>query len=189
LNQTITATDQSGANSEQLTGLIQVNANIQAGDSGGALADSSGRVIGVNTAASAGYQLGRRGGQVTGAEGYAIPINKALTVAHQIESHTASSTVHIGESAILGVSVSDATTSGVPGAAVGQVLAGGPAAQAGLAAGSVIVAVDGQPIDSATTLTHVMDQHHPGDKVSLTWLDQNQQQHSASVQLATGPVG
>jgi S1-C subfamily serine protease len=189
LDQSITASDQSGGNAEQLTGLIQVNANIQPGDSGGALADSSGQVIGVNTAASPSYRLGRRGGQVTAAEGFAIPINQALTVAHQIESGTASSTVHIGESAVLGVTVGDASASGVSGAAVGQVLASGPGAQAGLTAGSVITSVDGTTIDSATTLTHVMDQHHPGDNIALTWLDQSQRQHTATVKLAKGPVG
>ncbi len=185
LDQSITATDETGSSSEVLTGLIQVNANIQAGDSGGALANSSGQVVGVDTAASAGYRLGRRGGQVGGAEGYAIPINQALTIAKQIESKTASSTVHIGESAIMGVSITD-TTGGV---GIQQVVSGGPAAQAGLAAGSVITALDGQPTTSTTALTHAMDQHHPGDSVKVTWLDQTGQQHTSTVKLATGPVG
>jgi S1-C subfamily serine protease len=187
LDQSITATDDSGANAEQLTGLIQVDANIQAGDSGGALADSSGHVIGVDTAASGGYHLGRRGGgQTTATQGFAIPINQALTVAHQIDAHTASATVHIGESAVLGVTVGGTDTAG---AAVGQLLPSGPAEQAGLAAGDVITAVDGTAIDSTTTLTNVMDQHHPGDNVKVTWVDQTQQQHTATVKLATGPVG
>jgi S1-C subfamily serine protease len=94
---------------------------------------------------------------------------------------------------MMGVSVSDASAPGaattVSGAAVQQVLSGGPAAQAGLTAGDLITSLGGQTVDSATTLTTLMEQHHPGDNVSVTWVDQSQQQHTATVQLATGPVG
>jgi S1-C subfamily serine protease len=197
LDQSITASDQNGSNAQQLTGLIQVNANIQPGDSGGPLVNNSGQVIGMDTAASARYHLNRGGGsgtQGSAVQGFAIPINDALTIAHQIESGTSSSTVHIGGSAMLGVSVTDpgATAgdgSAGQGAVVSQVLAGGPAAQAGLAAGDVITSVDGQAVSSATALTGLMDQHHPGDTVSVTWLDQAGQQHTANAKLATGPVG
>jgi S1-C subfamily serine protease len=187
VDQTITASDENGANAEQLTELIQVNANIQAGDSGGALVNDSRQVIGMNTAASTQFHLNRRGGgSASGAtQGFAIPINKALSVAHQIESGSATDTIHLGESAMLGVSVTDTGQ----GAGVGQVLSGSPAAQAGLTAGDVITAIDGKAVDSGTALTTVMDQHHPGDTVSITWTDQSQQQHTADAKLATGPVG
>lgn len=187
LNQQISASDESGGNTEQLSGLIQVNANIQAGDSGGALANSAGQVIGVDTAASPGYRLGRRGGQVTGAQGFAIPINQALDIAHQIQAGKASDTVHIGETAILGVTVGDSDTSG--GAQVSEVVPDGAAAQAGLTGGDVITSLDDTTIDTPTTLTHVMDQHHPGDNVKLTWTDRSGQQRSGTVKLQTGPVG
>ena len=75
------------------------------------------------------------------------------------------------------------------GAAVVQVLSGGPAAQAGLAAGDVIVSLAGQPVDSPTTLTNLMDRHHPGDTVDLHWRDRSQREQSASIRLATGPTG
>ena len=52
LNQQITASDELGGASEQLTGLIEVNADVQPGDSGGSLVDSAGQVIGIDTAAS-----------------------------------------------------------------------------------------------------------------------------------------
>ncbi|GAB3886739.1 trypsin-like peptidase domain-containing protein [Kibdelosporangium lantanae] len=185
LDQSITASDESGGSSEQLKGLIQVDANIQAGDSGGALANDSGAVIGVNTAASAGYELGRGGRQVGGTQGFAIPINQALDIAKQIESGKASPTVHIGETAIIGVTVAD--TAG--GAGIQDVLSGGPAAGAGITGGSVITAVDGQTIDSATALTHVLDQHHPKDTVKVTWTDQAGHEHTADVKLGAGPVG
>jgi S1-C subfamily serine protease len=205
LGQSITATDRSAGTAEQLVGLIQVSANIQPGDSGGPLVDGAGQVVGIDTAASAQHQfvggggadLGN-GGQATAPEGFAIPINQALSIAQQIESGSASSTVHIGSTAMLGVSVTapgalggigGAGTIPASGAAVAHVLPSGPAAQAGLAAGDVITSVGGQTVDSATALANVMSQHHPGDSVSVTWLDQSQVQHTATVQLATGPVG
>ena len=57
LNQSITASDEGDGSSEQLTGLIETNANIQPGDSGGSLVDTSGSVIGIDTAASAGFSF------------------------------------------------------------------------------------------------------------------------------------
>ncbi|NIH88466.1 S1C family serine protease [Amycolatopsis granulosa] len=186
LNQSITATDESSGSSEQLTGLIQVDANIQSGDSGGALADAQGRVIGMNTAASTGYQFGRAGRAPEGVSGFAIPIDDALTLARQIETAHPSDTVHIGASAFLGVSVSDA---GGPGALVQQVVSGGPADDAGLVAGDVVTQLNGRAVGSATDLTAVMDTLHPGDHVTITWLDQAGQQHSASTTLVEGPVG
>ena len=186
LDQDITASDESSGSSEQLTGLIEVNADIQSGDSGGALASASGQVVGMNTAASTGYSMGPRGGRTaSGGTGYAIPINQALDIAHRIESGTASDTVHIGSSAFLGVSVSDAGQ----GALVQQVVPGGAADQAGLAAGDTVTAINGKTVDSATTLTNLMDTFHPGDTVTLTWVDESGQQQSGSATLAEGPVG
>src|SRR6516165_3799247 len=86
LNQSITASDEgSGVNAEQLTGLIETNADIQPGDSGGALVNSYGQVIGMNTAASSGAQVQSDSGQAAAVQAYAIPIDKAEAIAHQIE--------------------------------------------------------------------------------------------------------
>ncbi|HEX4722541.1 MAG TPA: trypsin-like peptidase domain-containing protein [Pseudonocardiaceae bacterium] len=220
LNQSITASDDSSSSSEKLDGLIQVNANIQAGDSGGSLANSSGQVIGVDTAASSGYQFS--GGDVNGQgdssahQGYAIPINQAITLAHQIIAGTASTAVHIGKSAFLGVTVSDAGASqqgqggfgqsgsgqngsgqngsgqssgAASGAQIAQTLPGGPADAAGLQQGDVITALNGTAVDSATTLTNLMDQHHPTDKLTVTYTDTSGQQHTTTVTPIAGPVG
>ncbi len=181
LDRSITASDESAGASEQLTGLIQVAANIQPGDSGGPLINSSGQVVGVNTAASQGFRLGAGGGQ-----GFAIPIDKAVSIAKQIQAGTASDRVHIGDSAFLGIAMSDA---GGSGALVRNVVAGGPAESAGLGTGDVITGLDGHAIDSATSLTNTMDQHHPGDTVTLTWTDQTGQSESGRAGLSQGPVG
>ncbi|HEY4455840.1 MAG TPA: trypsin-like peptidase domain-containing protein [Pseudonocardiaceae bacterium] len=191
LNQAITASDESANSSEQLTGLIETNANIQSGDSGGSLVNSGGQVIGVDTAASgsssgpgqAANQLGQ-GSQAN--QGYAIPINEAISIAHQIIGDQSSSTVHIGQSAFLGVSVSG---TGQGGAQIVGLLSGGPAQQAGLVAGDVITSVNGTTIDSATTLTNLMDTFHPGDKLSVVYTDTTGQQHTVTVTPINGPVG
>jgi S1-C subfamily serine protease len=138
---------------------------------------------------------GTGNGQAVTTQGYAIPINEALTVADQIEAGKTSATVHIGGSPMLGVSVVDTSatglsqgTDGTSGAVVSDTLAGGKAAEAGITAGDVIVALGGKTVDSPATLSSLLDKYHPGDKVSVTWIDQAQQQHTATVTLATGPV-
>ncbi len=107
LDQRVTASDQADGTSENLTGLIQTNANIQAGDSGGPLADTAGKVIGIDTAGSAGYTIRSNAHQ-----GFAIPINKALDIGKQITAMKASSSVHIGPTAFLGIEVQSSATPG-----------------------------------------------------------------------------
>ena len=108
LNQSITASDDGGGNSEQLSGLIETNANIQPGDSGGALVDSSGQVLGMDTAASS----GSNGFSTSSTQAFAIPINTAVSVAKQIEAGNASSTIHIGKTGFLGVEVESTSDAG-----------------------------------------------------------------------------
>jgi S1-C subfamily serine protease len=185
LNQSITAQDASTGSAEQLTGLIEVAAAIQSGDSGGPLVNASGQVIGIDTAASTSFQY-----QASGGDGFAIPINQATTIAKQIESGQASSTVHIGATAFLGIQTgSQAGAQGQSGAAVLGVLSGSPAEKAGLSAGDVISSVAGQAVDSPTALTNLLDGYHPGDRVKVGWTDATGQSHTATVTLTTGPIG
>ncbi|MDQ7803728.1 trypsin-like peptidase domain-containing protein [Amycolatopsis sp. A133] len=184
LDQSITASDESSGSSEQLTGLIQVRANIESGDSGGPLVNADAQVIGVNTAASTGYQLnGRRSGGA--GQGFAIPIDQAVDIAHRIVAGQASDKIHIGKTAFIGVSVSD----GQGGAKVREVVQRGPAQKAGLAAGDVITAINGKPVDSATTLTNVMDTHHPGDELTLSVTGAAGGRQQVQVKAIEGPVG
>ena len=182
VNQTITAGDETGS-SETLQGLLQIDANIQPGDSGGPLVNAAGQVIGIDTAAQVSGRFGPQ--QTATTEAYAIPINAAMAIVHQIESGVATSTVHIGQGALLGVEV--ATGASASGAAVVGVQAGSPAASAGVAAGDVIVGLSGQSIGSSAGLRSAMQAHNPGDHVTLTWVDASGTQHSATVQLAVGP--
>jgi len=175
LNQTVSANDALTGSTETLVGLIQVDANIRPGDSGGPTVNSANQVVGMNTAASQNYHLGR-------GQGFAIPINEAMAIAGQIRSGGGSPTVHIGPTAFLGVGVNDAPGGG--GAIVRQVIPTGPAAGAGINTGDVITSVNGQPVNSATTLTNILDQHHPGEGVSVGLQDRG-----TNVTLADGPPG
>jgi S1-C subfamily serine protease len=211
LNQSITASDEGDGTSEQLNGLIETNADIQPGDSGGALVNTSGQVVGVDTAASAGFSF-QTNGQSQGTQGFAIPINTALSIARQIEAGNSSSAVHIGETAFLGVEVnpqgssasgnsgsggfgsffggnSGNTGSGssVSGASVAGVVTNEPAQEAGIAQGDTITSLGGKSIGSANDLTNAMLTYHPGDKVSIAWTDGSGQSHTATVQLSSGP--
>ncbi|HZS22491.1 MAG TPA: trypsin-like peptidase domain-containing protein, partial [Pseudonocardiaceae bacterium] len=147
LAQTATVSDDVTGGAERLSGMIQVAADVQPGDSGGPLVNAAGQVIGIDTAGSAGSRR-QDGGDI----GLAIPINDAITISRQIQTGTASGTVHIGATGILGILIQDAGVQAVPGhrgrlgyrygsagAAVAGVVAGSPAAQAGLAAGDIIV--------------------------------------------------
>ncbi len=190
LDQSITASDASSGTAEQLTGLIRTNAGIQAGDSGGPLVNSSGQVIGIDTAASSGaVQLNSS----TATQAFTIPINEAVSIARQIESGTSSATVHIGSTALLGVEIVSASQQlGNPagtGAEVAGVQSGSAAAGAGLAAGDVITAVGGHSITSASDVRSALNGYHPGDKISITWTSQAGQSQSATVVLGSGPAG
>jgi S1-C subfamily serine protease len=251
LNQSITASDESSGSSEQLTGMIETNADIQPGDSGGPLVNSAGQVIGMDTAASSGsdspsgqspygqspygqspngqspygqspwwefpngqspYGQSPSGQSPSGqspsgqsssgqsqTEGFAIPINHALSIASEIEGSQASGTVHIGATGFLGVELSSQNSSGyggyggfggqsTSGAAVEGVLSGSPAAAAGLSQGDVITSVAGQSVSSPSGIESIIEQYHPGDKVSVGWTDSFGQSYTATITLATGPA-
>jgi S1-C subfamily serine protease len=180
LGQSITATDAGGL-SEQLSNMIETDAAIQPGDSGGPLVSGGGQVIGMDTAASNGYTM-----QVGGEEGFAIPINTARSIAAQIEAGKASSTVHIGPAAFIGVSVQE--TSGGPGAEVAGVFEGSPAQKAGLGTGDVITTLNGQTVTSASDLSDALRAFHPGDTIELGWVGSSGQQRTTVIHLAVGPA-
>jgi S1-C subfamily serine protease len=192
LGRTITAGDGQGA-AEQLSGLIETDAQLEPGDSGGALVDGSGKVIGMLTAASSGFGF-RFDFQNAVSDGYAITINHAGALAKQIVAAKGSATIHIGATPMLGVSIQSAgfnpffgDTSTTSGALVQNVLQGSPAAKAGLTYGDVITALDGHAISSSTTLTNLLLARSPGNTVTLSWVDETGAGHRASVRLAVGP--
>ncbi len=192
LNQSVTAADDSAGTTEQLSGLIQTNAGIQPGDSGGPLVDASGRVIGIDTAGSSGFDFSGASGS-----GFAIPINEAVAVGKGIVAGHGSPVVHIGETAFLGITIGASadgglgffgrSTSSTNGVAVANVLSGEAAEKAGLEPGDVITSIDGHATDTPSALSKIMFGHHPGDSVKLGYLNTGGQSQSASVKLGSGP--
>jgi S1-C subfamily serine protease len=232
VNQSITASDQGGTVSQEtLHGMLETNAGIVEGDSGGPLANTSGDVIGMDTAANGGGGFQQQ--QAT--TGFAIPINTALGIAHQIAAGQASSTLVIGYPPFVGIYIGEGTDSspqaqaqaqaqaqngnggfggfgslgngGTPGcyesdlhlnvpSSIASVnsgtlvlgtICGSPAVSAGLTAGSVITAVNGQAIGSPQNLTSTMSKYPPGTTVSLTWVTPSGQTKTGSLKLTAGP--
>jgi S1-C subfamily serine protease len=196
LDQTITASDSGGSTpSEQLNGLIESNADIQPGDSGGPLVTAHGYVVGMDTAASS-ANGGFTFNQTTNpSQSYSIPINTALSIAKSIENGDASSTIHVGATAFLGVEVSSSTTtgegfqapSGTSGAVIQQVLSGTPAAQSTLVAGDVITSLNGQTVTDASALGAMLQGDAPGSSVQIGYVTQNAVTGTVTITLASGP--
>jgi S1-C subfamily serine protease len=187
LNRSITAGGGSST-PEHLTGLIETNASISPGDSGGPLVNGSGQVIGMITASARVNRF-----QPTSNEGYAISSNAALGVVNLIRTGQPGSDIILGKAGFLGVEIRDldqqtASQLGVSsGALVAGVLAGTPAAKAGLSRNSVITAVDGQTVSSADALGPILHAHKPGEQVRVTWVD-GSGTHTATVTLIAGPA-
>ena len=178
LNQSITASEDNGS-SEQLSGLIETNASLYPGDSGGALTDASGTVVGMDTAASTAVSFNSSG------QGYAIPIATALSIANAIEAHHGSATIHLGTTAFLGVEIS--TTAPGSGATIAGIIPGSPAASTNLRTGDVITAINGSPVTSPNSLANTIAGFSVGQKITLTWSEASGARSTASVVLAAGP--
>ena len=160
-----------------LPSVIQTSAAINPGNSGGALVDIEGRVIGIPTLAAADPQLG---GSAPGI-GFAIPSNLVTDIAGQIVSH---GKVVDSHRAFLGIQVGD--TNG-RGAFVGSVTTGGPAANAGMRAGDVIVSAGGKPISTAAQLSEVLTTLSPGRRVPVVVRTQRGAKTTLQVTLGTHP--
>jgi S1-C subfamily serine protease len=193
VNQQITATDSDGSNAETLTNLIRVEADVQPGDSGGAIVDNNGQVIGMTTAASTG---GFRFREQASGVGFAIRLDKALSIVKQIRNGDETDGVHVGARALLGVSLQDSSnsqfggrgsSSSTSGALVLDVASNTPAADAGLQQGDVIVSIGDAKVSSTNQLQDVLNTYHPDDKVKVTWTDSSGDTHSATVKLTSGP--
>ncbi|OMC35486.1 peptidase S1 [Mycobacterium sp. GA-1841] len=154
---------------------IQTDAAINPGNSGGALVNMNGELVGINSA------IATMGGDSPQAQsgsiglGFAIPVDQAKRIADElIQSGTASH-------ASLGVQVSNDRTT--DGAKIVEVTNGGAAAAAGLPSGVVVTKVDDRVIGSADALVAAVRSKAPGDKVTLTFLDQGGKAQTVEVTL------
>ena len=163
----VTAGAQGGDDSAYINA-IQTDAAINPGNSGGPLVNLDGEVIGVNSAiATVGGSLGGERGNI--GVGFAIPINQVRRTVEQI--------IDTGEAQfpIIGASL-DGTYDG-EGARIATsdapngtppIVPGGPADDAGLEAGDVILELDGEPVDGSSELIVAIRSRSPGDTIELT---------------------
>lgn len=139
---------------------IQTDAAINSGNSGGALINSDGKVIGINTLKLSG----------TGVEGigFAIPINSATDVISQLKDHQKVLRPYIG---ITGITLDEQTAKRYKlevGVYIKSVEDFSPAEKAGLKAGDVIVKADGKSITTMDELNEIKNTHQIGDTITLT---------------------
>lgn len=162
----VTATDESGRNAETLSDMIQTDAAINSGNSGGPLVNAAGEVIGINTATSSTAEN----------MGFAIPISSVKGMLKQlVETGKA-------ERAYIGVYSSEITpeaakennlpvTSGAylySPSAYSAIIKNGPAAKAGLKDKDIVTKVNGVEVGSAGSLANLIGEYKPGDTVQLT---------------------
>lgn len=184
LTSSITVTDENSAQgSEELSDVVQTTAAAVPGDSGGPLLDVEGEVVGMTTAGQ--QQRTGRTSTVTVAS-YAVPITRAIEVVDQIRAGQEQGTVKVGPKAYLGVSVQTDQSTGQ--LVVAHVVAGQPAARAGLTEGDQITAIDGTDIRTHAELASVLAERDPGDVVTIDWTTSDGQQRSSQATLGASPV-
>jgi putative serine protease PepD len=168
-----------------VTNAIQTDAAVNPGNSGGALVDSRGRVIGITSSiASLGAVAGSSQSGSIGL-GFAIPINAAKDVADQlVKGGTA-------QHAWMGVSLSEGTAAADgaqrQAAILQSVAADGPSAKAGLKTGDAVIAIDGEAVSGADSLVAQIRERKPGATVALTVVRDGSTQ-KVDVTLGTRPT-
>ncbi len=152
-----------------LDGAIQTDAPINRGNSGGALANINGQLIGINTAI---LSAGPNGGSI--GLGFALPANVVRRVARELIA-TGKTTFHAPRQAWIGVALDPVPVErgqelGLPpdtGAVVNKVLPETPAASAGLQEGDVVLSVDGKPIGDVRDVREAITNHRNGETATL----------------------
>ncbi|HSX08514.1 MAG TPA: trypsin-like peptidase domain-containing protein [Candidatus Saccharimonadales bacterium] len=186
----IQASDSTGSSSENLEDLFQTDAAINEGNSGGPLVNLNGEVIGMNTATAG-----------DGAQniGFAIPINDVSGLIKGVQNTGKLQQPYLGVAYItltddiaqqLNLKVNRGAYVAPPQVSGNQqpVVAGSPAEKAGLKVGDIITAVNGKAIDQNNSLTSLLDQHTPGDSVTLT-VNRNGSTVTLNATLGVFPAG
>ena len=142
-----------------LDGLLQTDAAISSGNSGGPLVNAAGEVVGINTAVA-------RGSSTLAASniGFSISVDEALPIFEQLRKQSRGEQ---REEGFLGVALDERTDGGV-GAVIRDVNVGTPADAAGLQAGDIVIAVDGATVEGAAGLIAAIRDLEPGDSVQIT---------------------
>ena len=161
-----------------LTDVIQTSAAINPGNSGGGLIDLQNHVVGMPTLAAVDPQVGSAAPGI----GFALSSNTVQDYAGQIIKNGKVVNTH---RAYLGVQIGDVQSPA--GVIVLSVVAGGPAAQAGVQVGDIITAINGKPVTDSATLSQQLANMAPGSEATLT-VNRNGQSMSIKVTLGTLPA-
>ena len=152
------------------TGLIQTDAAINSGNSGGALLNMNGELIGINEAKSSSTSSGASVDNV----GFAIPIDKAQSSLQEMMNQETREKVDGDQASYLGIQGSDVSAEvselyGVPsGVVVAEIVENGPAAEAGMQKGDIITEFDGRTISSMEQLQQTLEYYAAGEEVDVT---------------------
>jgi Do/DeqQ family serine protease len=154
-----------GSGEFKIESFIQTDAAVNPGNSGGALVNKKGELVGINTA------IVSQTGSYTGYS-FAVPVN--------IVKRVASDLIDFGsvKRALLGITMitvdkkfaDEMKLSSVSGVYINEVLKGSAAEEAGLAKNDVIIAIDGQPVKDASSVQAKVNDYHPGDKATITYI-------------------
>lgn len=164
----VTASDSSGYNTETLSDMIQTDAAINSGNSGGPLVNAAGEVIGINTATS------------TSAEnmGFAIPVSSVKGMLAQLVEKGTAERAYIGVYSVE-ITPEVATAYNLPvtsgsyiysASSYSAIVSGGPADKAGLKDKDIVLAINGVKVGAAGSISSLIGEYKPGDTVQLTVL-------------------
>ena len=164
----VTASDSSGSNTETLSDMIQTDAAINSGNSGGPLVNAAGQVIGINTATSASAEN----------MGFAIPISGIKGMLAQLTETGQAKRTYLGvyASSITAESAKQNNLPVTSGAylyspsSYSSIVKGSPAEKAGLKDKDIITAVNGVKVGASGSLSNLIGEYKPGDTVQLTVL-------------------
>ena len=160
--------NQSAAASSIYLDVIQTDAAINHGNSGGALVNTDGDIIGVNVAiaSAASGTAGEDSGNI--GVGFAIPIDYAKRVAEEIIEDGTASHGYLGVS-VTPAAASNSSSSFTVGAEVAETVSGSPGAKAGLRAGDIITSLNGLPVTDAQSLTAAVRMQAAGSTVTIDY--------------------
>ncbi len=166
LGRSVDSADTSSGPQPRMEGLIQTDAAINPGNSGGPLINLAGEVVGMNTLIDTEGE----------ALGFAIPINTIKDVVHQLQTFGKASRPYLGVQFITlsQFVIPPSSVKVSQGAYVSSVAAGSPADAAGLKAGDVIVAVNGQKLNALNELDTALAQYSAGQQILLTYIRDGQ---------------
>lgn len=153
----------------QSTGLIQTDAAINSGNSGGALLNMKGELIGINEAKSSGSSSGASVDNI----GFAIPIDKAQGSLQEMMNMETRERVDADQASYIGIRGGDVSSEAIQlynvpaGVVVTEVVENGPAADAGIDAGDIITELDGRTISGMSQLQQTLEYYAAGEKVDV----------------------